>query len=176
MIGSIRKYCSEMERNKRIKQTDKRNQAQPNMSKDENPLLECVIEVTEGLLTGYSEEESWRLLQSIPPNPCCGYHWSQTLMQHFYTLASKFHNLCFSQGHRNSLMISKGLCYMALLVTFSVLDLFLSLIIMVLYYFLSIMWILGTVNRQPQGKESCTVQLCLDTGWSVQCLCFWVQA
>lgn len=132
MIGSIRKYYSEMESNKRMKQTDKRNQAQPKMNSDENPLLECVIEATEGLPAANSEEESQRLLQSIPPTPCFGYQGPQTLMQHFYTLASKFHNLCVSQGHSNSLIISKGLCYMALLVTFSVLDLFLPLIIIVL--------------------------------------------
>lgn len=47
------------------------------MSSDENPLVKCVIEAIEGLPVGNSVEESllW-LLQSIPPNLCCGYQWS----------------------------------------------------------------------------------------------------
>lgn len=46
------------------------------MSSDENPLVKCVIVAIEGLPVGNSVEESLRLLQSIPPNLCCGYQWS----------------------------------------------------------------------------------------------------
>lgn len=52
----------------------------------------------------------------------------------------------FSQGHSNSLIINKGLCNMALLVTFSVLDLFLSLIIIIVLFIIILVFPLNNVD------------------------------